>query len=82
MGGGGKTRYFVVVTGSSNRPVTVVRYHYERGVEVRFDAWRHGRWEEAEHYASIVLLGDPPADEVTEEEARVVMAELDARRKH
>jgi hypothetical protein len=73
---GGRTRYFVLRNPFSGRLITVIRYYYERGVEVRFDAWRRGHWEEADHYANIVLLGDTRADEVSEEEAFAMIEQL------
>lgn len=75
MSNGGTTRYFIL-TSFSGKPITVIRYYHERGAEVRFDAWRHGQWEQADHYANIVLLGDPRADEATEEEAFAAIEEL------
>ncbi len=80
MAGGGTTRYFVMSTPSSGRPVTVIRLHHERGVDLTCHVWRHGEWVENDYYAELVLSGDPCLDEVDPDEARAVTASLPGKR--
>lgn len=72
--------YYRLESTHSGRPIGVVR-KYDAADDIRFEKWVDGEWVMANNYASIVLLGDPPADEISEAEARRIIADLKRRRR-